>query len=246
MLWCKPSGEDRPDGSPEALQKMDDLTNKLVITVDGPAGSGKSTVSKRLAERLSCVYLDTGALYRALAFRFIREKSSPDNHQQVLALCRTARIRLSPEKDACRVLLDGEDVTEKIRTEEVGRMASTLSALPEVRSALLTIQRDVGEQGRIVAEGRDMGTVVFPGATFKFFLEAGISERARRRFDELAMRGVPANYQEIRKDLEWRDRQDGERLVAPLRIPQNAVVIDSSVMTVDEVVDCMMAAIRGK
>lgn len=219
------------------------MKKRLLITVDGPAGSGKSTVSRLLAETLSYLYLDTGALYRALAYQAIRNGISALDEEGVAELCRRTQIRLSQVEAALRVFADAEDVTEKIRTEPVGLLASTLSAIPVVRSSLLPIQRELGKDGGIVAEGRDMGTVVFPDADVKFFLDADAEERIRRRYRELIERGEKMDYSSLKKDLHLRDRQDRERAIAPLRVPAGAIRVDSTRLSIDGVLEVMLAAI---
>jgi cytidylate kinase len=215
-----------------------------LITIDGPAGSGKSTVGRLLAKKLSCLYLDTGALYRAVAYQAIRNGISATDEEGIAELCRRTEIRLNRVDDILKVSVDAQDVTEKIRTEPVGLLASTLSALPAVRSSLLTIQRESGKSGGIIAEGRDMGTVVFPDADWKFFLDADVEERARRRYMELVGRGEKVDYPSLKKDLLRRDRQDRERAVAPLKVPEGAIMVDSTRLSIEAVVKVMLAAIR--
>jgi cytidylate kinase len=219
------------------------LKKGLLITIDGPAGSGKSTVSRLLAKKLSYLYLDTGALYRAVAWQTIRNGISATDVERVAEMCRRTEIRLHRVDDVLKVFVDAQDVTENIRTEPVGLLASTLSALPVVRSSLLTIQRESGKKGGIIAEGRDMGTVVFPDADLKFFLDADVEERVRRRYLELVVRGEKVDYPSLKKDLLCRDRQDRERAVAPLKIPEGAIMVDSTRLSIDAVVKAMLAAI---
>jgi len=217
-----------------------------VITVDGPVGAGKSTVSRALAGRLSYIYLDTGALYRAVAYTVAKEGISPDNENHLSNIIGRTKIVFKNVEDRLRVFVNNEDVTEKIRTEEIGLLASKVSAIPLVRNKLLSIQREDREEGGIVAEGRDMGTVVFPDADFKFFLDASVEERVKRRYDELVMRGINSDYQQVERDLLIRDRQDRERKAAPLQTPRDAIIIDSTDMTVSEVVEKMVTIIRRK
>ncbi|MBI4633882.1 MAG: (d)CMP kinase [Deltaproteobacteria bacterium] len=214
-----------------------------VITIDGPSGAGKSTVSRLLAEKLSYMYLDTGALYRALAYKVIKE-GLPPGDARLSELCARTKICLEEREGGLRVVIDGEDVTEKIRTEEIGLLASKVSGIPAVRKALLSLQREAGAEGGIVAEGRDMGTVVFPDADFKFYLDAEVGERARRRYSELVMKGMAADYGEVEKDIVLRDRQDHERSISPLKVPEGAVIIDSSRVTVNDVVAKIMEIVR--
>jgi cytidylate kinase len=220
------------------------VKNNLIITIDGPAGAGKSTVSKALAKILSFIYLDTGALYRAVAYKVLDEGIVTNNEKEIIDLCSRLKINLKNIDDNLNVFVDNENVTDKIRTEEVGLLASHVSAIPDVRNMLLSIQREVGKEGGVVAEGRDMGTVVFPNADCKFFLDANIEERARRRYKELLMRGQIADYKETERDLNVRDRQDKERQVAPLIASQNAIIIDSTNMSVTEVVENIMSFIN--
>jgi cytidylate kinase len=222
------------------------LTKKYVVTVDGPAGSGKSTVGRLLAQKLSYVYLDTGALYRALALKVRMANLSPDNREQIAVLCRSTTVALRERDGATRLQLDGNDVTELIRTPEISMLASTISALPEVRGALLSVQRDSAREGGVVAEGRDMGTVVFPGADVKFFLTASPEERSRRRWLELKDRGHEVSLEEVLRDVVQRDRQDSEREIAPLRPSDDGVLIDSTGKNIDAVVEEMLVAVRGK
>jgi len=222
------------------------LTKRYVVTVDGPAGSGKSTVSRLLARELSCVYLDTGALYRAVALKVSRAGLAPDDRAGIAALCAETAVSLAVREGATRVLLEGQDVTEEIRTPAISMLASTVSALPEVRQRLLAVQREAAPAGGIVAEGRDMGTVVFPGADVKFFLTAGPEERGRRRWLELRQRGHEVELAEVIRDVARRDRQDSGREIAPLRPSGDAVLVDSTGKSVEEVVQEMLRVIRGK
>ena len=215
------------------------MKRRLVITIDGPAGSGKSTVSKALAEGISYVYLDTGALYRAMAYRARQENVMPYDVEHLSKLCNEINIYLEAVDGGIRIIVDGDDVTNKIRTEEIGFLASQISAVPIVRESLLSIQREVGRAGGVVAEGRDMGTVVFPHADIKFYLVADVLERAKRRYEELIERGENVELEEIHSGLLARDQQDSGRSIAPLRAAADAVVIDSTFLDITEVVDTM-------
>ena len=219
------------------------VKHKPVVTIDGPAGGGKSTISRQLAERLDFIYLDTGALYRAVAFSLTQRGFSGDE-KELADFCRDLKVELKNIAGHLHVFIDAEDVTGKIRTEEIGVLASTVSAAPVVREALLSIQRDVAADGGVVAEGRDMGTVVFPEAEIKFFLDASVKERANRRYRELIGRGQLTDLRDVECDLILRDRQDRERAVAPLRVPRDAVLVDSTEKTIPQVIDIMMGVIE--
>ncbi len=227
------------------MKQRETMEKKLLITIDGPAGSGKSTLGRVLSRKLSYLYLDTGALYRAIAYKIIGEKGNPDDLPFLHGLTEHLELHLEARCGDLRVILDRMDVTDRLRTEEIGLMASKISALPEIREALLPIQRKFGSRGGMVAEGRDMGTVVFPHADVKFFLSATVSERALRRHRELTAAGLPSTREAIEHKLILRDRQDTERLIAPLKIPQDGQVIDSTGLTIEEVTAVMLNAVKA-
>jgi CMP/dCMP kinase len=220
-----------------------------VVAIDGPAGAGKTTVTRRVAAELGYPLVDTGALYRSVALaagrRGIDFTDLPALGELARALAGRAAIRFAPGAGVeQRVLLDGEDVSELIRTQQIGQGASTVSAVPEVRAALLDMQRAAGAEGGVVLEGRDVGTVVFPDAEAKFFLTASAEVRARRRFEELRARGTPADLEQVRSEVTERDRRDSERAVAPLRQADDAVLVDSSELAIDEVVRRIVERVR--
>ena len=229
----------------EQLRKMQGqrMRRGLIITVDGPAGAGKSTVSKTLAQLLSYIYLDTGALYRAVAYKLLVDNTAPDDEKALSELLMRISISLKNMNGTLNVFVNDENVTEKIRNEKIGLLASRFSAIASVRASLLSLQRNVGKRGGIVAEGRDMGTVVFPDADYKFYLEASVDVRARRRYNELCTRGSNVDYDEVKRDLIVRDRQDREREIAPLKAVDGATIIDSTHMTISTVVERMMSMI---
>jgi cytidylate kinase len=219
------------------------LKRRPIITIDGPAGAGKSTISRLLASRLSFICLDTGALYRAVAYR-LKCEGWNGAAEAIADSVRPPKISLKHEAGRVRVVVDGEDVSEKIRTEEIGLLASSISALPQIRESLLSVQRELAAAGGVVAEGRDMGTVVFPDAEVKFFLDASAEERVKRRYLEMACKGERVNLTDIENDLLLRDRQDCGRSIAPLVIPEGAVVVDSSNQSIPQVVDFMMSVVE--
>jgi cytidylate kinase len=212
----------------------------MIITVDGPAGAGKSTVSKRLAERLGYLYLDTGAIYRAIAYQADREGLAEAEEDILRDLCARTIISLKTIKGKVKTSVNGIDVTDAIRMPEISMLASRMSALPVVRAGLLFLQRKMAQRGGIVAEGRDMGTVVFPKADIKFFLDADVDERVRRRCAELTQMGFGSSYHEVREDMIKRDAQDRERSVSPLRPAPDAILIDSTKVGIEEVLNLMM------
>ncbi|HOD98907.1 MAG TPA: (d)CMP kinase [Syntrophales bacterium] len=217
---------------------------KMVIVIDGPAGSGKSTVSKLVAQKLGYHYLDTGALYRAVAYMLIRagiREDDQDNFKKILA---AAEISYEKSPAGMFVRVNGEDVTAHLRNEEVSLQASKISALPAVREKLLPVQRAAGRDGGIVAEGRDMATVVFPVAEVKIFLDADENERIKRRHAELAARDGKGDYALIAEGLRRRDHQDRTRTVAPLKPHEDAIHIDTTRMSIDEVVEAVLAVIN--
>jgi cytidylate kinase len=221
-----------------------DRAEAQIITIDGPAGAGKSTVSKMLARKLNFLYLDTGAMYRAVALRAQREGVDPNDEGGLEKLCQRLEISFQEDREGQRVICQGEDVTEGIRDPEIGWMASTVSMKRPVREALVRMQRKIGSREKIVAEGRDTGTVVFPRAKYKFFLNANPQERARRRFRELAARGLAVNLEEIKKEMKERDEQDSSRQLAPLRPAEDARMIDSTGLTPEEVVERILEIIK--
>ena len=217
---------------------------RLIIAIDGPSGAGKSTLAKRLAKELGFTYMDTGAMYRALALKVLREGVDLTDDAAMARLIESTTVDLQPANGALRVLLDSADVAAEIRTPQVSQMASKVSALPAVRARLLELQREMGRRGSVVAEGRDIGTVIFPGAEVKIFLLASAAERARRRFAELRAAGQAVKLDETLREIEERDRRDSGRDLAPLRQADDAVLIDSSSMDADQVMARVLEHIR--
>ncbi len=216
------------------------MTEAPVLTIDGPSGAGKGTVSRIVARRLGWRFLDSGAIYRALAWAARRRGVDLNDPDAVARVAGEMELEFICDDDV-KVLVDGEDVTDRLHTEECGRIASKIAAYPQVRRALLDKQRAFRRPPGLVADGRDMGTVVFPDAPYKVFLTASAEERARRRYLQLKAQGLDVNLDQIIKDLEERDRRDREREESPLVPAKDAVVIDSSDLSIDEVVDRVLA-----
>lgn len=220
-----------------------------VVTIDGPSGVGKSTVSRKVAAALGWTYLDTGAMYRAVGFQCRQAGIALADDAALNALLARLDIRLLPplhEGDDVRVFLHDENISAAIRSPEAGMMASQVSALSAVRSTLTALQQKMGRAGEIVAEGRDTGTVVFPDAAWKFYLDAPPEERCRRRVGQLRAKGQQVDEHELLAQIIERDRNDRERTIAPLRMAEDAVLIDASDMTADEVAARMLAVVRGR
>ena len=213
-----------------------------IVTIDGPSGGGKSTVSRALAAKLHFTYLDTGAMYRAVAYQCREQGVDLANSEQLAALLQTIQIELLPPaagEDDVRVLVDGKEVGALLRTQEMGLLASQVSALPQVRKTLTRLQQKIGESGQIVAEGRDTGTVVFPQAAWKFFLDASPEIRAHRRAEQLRGKGEAVDEQQLLAQIVKRDKDDRERTIAPLKAAPDALTIDSTGLPVEEVVRLM-------
>jgi CMP/dCMP kinase len=236
-----------------------------VVAIDGPAGTGKSSATKRLAESLKFVHVDTGALYRAVAYLVLREASGqvgkddvvtealieiPDFAERAAKISRSAHLefkRMPRKNPSNRIFANGGDVTPFIRTPEVSMLASKVSAIPEVRASLLGLQRRLGCVGKAILEGRDIGTVIFPDADVKFFLTADVDERAKRRLSELEAAGSDApSFEELKRQIIERDQGDSQRAIAPLKKAQDAIELDTSHMTLDQVVESMQATVRQK
>lgn len=216
----------------------------LIIAIDGPSGSGKSTTARLLAGRLGYLYIDTGAMYRAVTLKVLRSGVDPSDLEAVAGVADGCSIRLEGGVDGVRVLLDGEEVSSDIRTIEVTRHVSAVSEIPHVREVLVASQRAMGEEGGVVLEGRDIGTVVFPQADLKVFMEAGLLTRAERRRKELAERGVETDVGEVAADLERRDAHDSGRRHSPLRKAEDALVVDTSDLTIEGQVARIEALVR--
>jgi cytidylate kinase len=216
------------------------------VAIDGPAGAGKSSIAQRVARKLGFLYVDTGALYRAIGLFMLRKGADPGDPRTVIPLLTEITVSLEHRGGGQRVLLCGEDVTEQIRSDDVSMAASRVSSIPEVRSFLLSLQRDLAKTNSVVMDGRDIGTVVLPGAQVKIFLTASAEERAHRRFLQLTHRGIPADYKDVLEDLKQRDYNDSHRAVAPLRQAEDAVLVDTTGDTLEQSVARLIRIIRDK
>lgn len=216
----------------------------LVIAIDGPSGAGKSTLARLLANRLGYIYIDTGAMYRSLGWKAKREGVDPADEAGLAALAGRTDITIEQDNEGPRFLVDGIDITGLIRTPEMGMMASAVSRSAAIRARLLTLQRELGRHGGVVMDGRDIGTVVFPDADIKFYLVASAAERGKRRYLELKAKGLDVDLAQITREIEERDEQDSRRELAPLRQAEDALLIDSSTLTIDEVLDRLLSAVE--
>lgn len=222
----------------------------VIVAIDGPAGSGKSSAARLLAKKLDYLYLDTGALYRAVGWKALKEHLNVQDEAAVKVLCAKLDLTVKPDGDGMKVYVNGQDVSGEIRTPEVSRAAAAVAVVPAVRRRLLGIQREIGKkagaQRSVVIEGRDIGTVVFPDAPIKFFLEASPAVRVTRRHLELQQQGLKVDLAATRKEIDTRDLKDSSREIAPMKPAADAIRIDSTALTLEGVVSAMVAAIHQK
>ncbi|MBN1397136.1 MAG: (d)CMP kinase [Bacteroidetes bacterium] len=219
---------------------------KITIAIDGPAASGKSTTAKLVAGKLGYLHIDTGAMYRALTLKVIENNLDPSDEAKVVALARACNIRLEGENSTTKVLLDGVNITDRIRTPDVNKAVSTVSSYRGVRDVMVREQQRISAGGGVVLEGRDIGTVVLPFADLKIFMVASVEERVRRRKKDLALSGIDADEAELVKEIEARDRKDSTRDISPLKKASDAVELDTSDLTIGEQVDFIAALAKKK
>lgn len=228
----------------------DRTTNGWIIAIDGPAGSGKSSAARLLAKTLGYLYLDTGALYRAVGWTALKEHLNVQDEAVLKALCAKLELTVKPDGNGMRVVVNGQDITGEIRTPEVSRAAAAVAVVPAVRQRLLGIQREIGKKAEaqrgVVVEGRDIGTVVFPDAPVKFFLEAQPEVRVQRRHLELRQQGLSVDLSATRQEIDTRDLKDSSREISPLKPAADAMRIDSTALTLEDVVSTMVQAIEQK
>lgn len=218
----------------------------ISIALDGPAGAGKSTIAKRAASELGFIYVDTGALYRTVGLKFMREGYDTELNCDIDAVLKTIEVDLKFIDGAQHVFLNGEDVSEAIRTPEASMMASAVSAKPPVRAFLLEMQRKLARENNVLMDGRDIGTVVLPDATLKFFVTASVEERANRRFKQLCEKGMDVKYEDIYNDIETRDYNDSHREIAPLKPAEDSIIFDTTGSTLQESLDDLIKMIKEK
>ena len=214
------------------------------VAIDGPAGAGKSTIAKLVAKEKGYIYVDTGAMYRGLAIHFLDKGIQPQETEKVIEACKDAEVTIAYEDAVQHVYLNGKDISSRLRSEEVGNMASVTSAIPEVRKKLLELQQNLAKTQNVIMDGRDIGTCVLPHADVKVYLTASVETRAKRRYQELQEKGEDCNLEEIAHDIEERDRRDMTREIAPLKQAEDAVLVDSSDMTIAEVVKTIVDLCR--
>ncbi len=210
------------------------------VAIDGPAGAGKSTIAKLVAKEKGFIYVDTGAMYRGLAIHFLDKGIEAGETEKIIEACKDAEVTIKYEEEKQQVYLNGKNITDRLRAEEVGNMASKSSGIPQVREKLLELQRGLAREQDVIMDGRDIGTCVLPGADVKVFLTASVETRAKRRYDELTGKGIACDFDEIAKDIKERDERDSTRETAPLKQAEDAVLVDSSEMSIAEVVDAIV------
>lgn len=218
---------------------------KIVVAIDGPAGAGKSTIAKLAAEKLGYAYIDTGAMYRSVAWKYL-QSGKEFSEELVISLAQTMVIEFSPEDKINRVFADGVEITSAIRSKEVTAIVSKVAAIGPVREAMVDQQRRMGEIGGVLMDGRDIGTVVFPNAELKIFLTASVEERARRRYEEMVAKGEAVDLEQLKADIASRDKQDSERAISPLKQAEDAIYLDTSAMNIEQVTKKILELVEEK
>ncbi len=218
----------------------------MIIAIDGPAGAGKSTIAKLIAKQLGLVYIDTGAMYRAVGLKAKRNNIACSEQEKIAEMLKNTEVELKNENGATAVYLDGENVSTEIRLPEISRMASDISAVPVVRYAMVEMQRSMANKTDTILDGRDIGTFVLPNADVKIFLTASVEERAERRYKELIARGENVKREDVRSDIEKRDYNDSHRALAPLKKADDATEVDTTGMTIDQVCEKIISLVRNK
>ena len=215
------------------------------VAIDGPAGAGKSTIAKLVAKEKGYIYVDTGAMYRGLAIHFLDKGIQPQETEKVIEACKDAEVTIAYEDAVQHVYLNGKDISSRLRNEEVGNMASVTSAIPEVRKKLLELQQNLAKTQNVIMDGRDIGTNILPDADVKIYLTASVDTRAKRRFDELKEKGQDCDFDAIKEDIKERDARDMNREIAPLKKAEDAILVDSSEMTIEQVVETICGYCRA-
>ncbi len=224
-----------------------DYMKTVKISIDGPAGAGKSTISKIAASELGFIYIDTGAMYRAVGLKALRNGlDTKKNIIEIAGLMDDISIDIKHLGDGQHIFLDGEDVNDLIRTPQVSIAASDVSAIPQVRIKLVDLQRQLAKKDNVVMDGRDIGSYVLPDAEIKIYLTASVEDRAMRRYEELLLKGVEADYEKVKADIEYRDKNDSEREFAPLKVPDNAIVLDTTGNTLEQSIQLLIGTIKER
>lgn len=226
----------------ERRTDLSNIDNNIVIAIDGPAGAGKSTVAKQVSRILNINYIDTGAMYRAITFKCIKNGLDLEDEKSVVDLCKNTDLKFENNS----IFIDGQCVDDDIRTLQVSSKVSYVARIPGVRFHLVELQREMGKGDNVVLDGRDVGTQIFPNTKYKYYLNAAVETRAKRRYDELILKGVKASFEAIVEDVRNRDKIDSTRVVSPLKKASDAIEIDSTNMTIEEVVDFIVNDVRGK
>lgn len=225
---------------------MRKMKRGYIVTIDGPAGSGKSTTARLVAQKLGCLYLDTGAMYRAVTVNVLRNQISLGDPDWIGRVAEKSMIQLHPSKMGTQVFLNGEDVTKEIRYPEVDQAVGPVCEVPRVREVMVDCQREIGKKGHVVAEGRDVGTIVFPDADVKFYMIASIEKRVRRRQDDLKKQGIEISFDQLKKDIERRDKRDSQRENSPLMQAEDAILLDTTNLSVADQVAFVIDNIHKK